>query len=119
MKIFQWQEAYAKFFEYCGGELCLNMNQILHGLDFVPTSYAPRLHRVGDKFVYNHVREYNYKWLKKDKKGNPKSKSAYVPFEPASVWSEERWTLVRRVVGDELCQKAFFLCARGFGFKLT
>ena len=31
-----------------------------------------------------------------------------VRFEPASVWIEDRWTLVRRMAGDELTQKLFY-----------
>ena len=33
------------------------------------------------------------------------------PLEPLKVWTEYRWIFVRRMAGDELCQKAFYkLC---------
>ena len=35
-----------------------------------------------------------------------------VRLEPAMAWLEDRWTFVRRMAGDELCQKLFYkVCA--------
>ena len=75
--------------------------------------YAPRLQTcMNGRLKYERVTPYNLKWLKKNKQGNPVSEEKRVKFEPASVWLEDRWTLVRRMAGDELTQKLFYrVCA--------
>ena len=61
---------------------------------------------------YGKVTPYNLKWLKKNKDGKPIPEEKRIKFEPASVWLEDRWTLVRRMAGDELTQKLFYkVCA--------
>ena len=91
---FKWQEAYPKMFQYQDGELNFSLHHIMQGLTIEPTKYAPKLHRrmvsEAKRLVYEIVQAYNHRWLKKDRDGNPKPKSEYVPFEPATVWSEER-----------------------------
>ena len=84
-------------------------DEILAGLNLQPTEYAPILQKTQHgTFNYRQVTEYNSKWLKKTKDGEPKDPNLYVPFEPSTVWTEDRWIFVRRMAGDELCQKAFY-----------
>ena len=83
--------------------------EILAGLNLQPTEYAPILQKnYQGNFRYQQVTEYNSKWLKKNKDGEQKDQKFYVPFEPSTVWTEDRWIFVRRMAGDELCQKVFY-----------
>ena len=67
------------------------------------------------------MKEYNSKWLKRTKDGQIQDWNSYEQFEPSEVWTEDRWIFVRRMAGDELCQKlfyqmcAFIWCANGIG----
>ena len=60
------------------------------------------------RLKYVKVTPYNSKRLKQNQKGEPVPEEQRVKFEPVSVWFEDRWTLVRRMAGDELTQKFFY-----------
>ena len=51
---------------------------------------------------------YKSKWLKRDKYGYQRPDEGRVRFEPAVAWIEDRWMFIRRMAGDELCQKLFY-----------
>ena len=100
---------YPTYFTYFAGELHFYAKDVLRGPSFDTEPYAPRLQIGMDgRLKYEHVTPYNFKWLKKDKWGNPMPDEGRVRFEPASVWIEDRWTFVRRMAGDELTQKLFY-----------
>ena len=103
---------FLKYCRYYDKALHLQAEKILDGLNLVPAHYAPALQTKEDgHFIYKHVREYNSKWLMRTKQGELKDPKEYKPFEPLNVWTEDRWIFVRRMAGDELCQKAFYqLC---------
>ena len=102
----------SKTFQSYQGELYLHAERILDGIWLTPEPYAPRLQTKFDgRFRYDHVTEYNSKWLKLTKKGEPKGQDDYVPLEPLKVWTEDRWIFIRRMAGDGFCQKLFYkLC---------
>ena len=84
-------------------------NDILAGLSLQPTEYSPVLQKnYQGNFTYKQVKEYSSKWLKRTKDGLPKDQRYYEPFEPSQVWTEDRWIFVRRMAGDESCQKLFY-----------
>ena len=113
---------FEKNFRYDEGSLHLVASEILARLSRKPTEYSPVLQKnYQGNFTYKQVKEYNSKWLKKTKDGLPKDRRCYEQFEPSQVWTEDRWIFVRRMAGDELCQKlfyqmcAFIWCASGIG----
>ena len=60
---------------------------------------------------YEDVTPYDIKWLKWDKNREEVPESQRLKFEPAEVWTEDRWIFVRRMAGDELCSVLFFKMA--------
>jgi len=60
---------------------------------------------------YKDVTPYDIKWLKWDKNREEAPESQRQKFEPAEVWTEDRWIFVRRMAGDELCSVLFFKLA--------
>ena len=74
--------------------------------------YAPRMQKgANGGFKYVKVKPYNGKWLKYQKEGIMSGEQRE-GFDPASAWLEDRWTLVRRMAGDELTQNFFYkVCA--------
>ena len=86
---------------------------VLRGLTFNKEDYSSILQKGLDgRFKYEYVIPYNSKWLKKDKWGYPTPDQGRVRFEPALAWVEDRWMFIRRMAGDELCQKLFYkVCA--------
>ena len=89
------------------------MYELLKDLNIVPTPYAPTLnYRPDGRYRYERVPNYNSVWLKRDKQGELKKPEDCKSFEPSAVWTEDRWTFVRRMVGDEFAQKLFYkVCA--------
>ena len=64
------------------------------------------------RYKYENAISFNSKWLKRDKEGYQRPDESRVRFEPPSVWIEDRWMFIRRMAGDELCQKLFYkVCA--------
>ena len=102
-----------KLFTYFAGELHFYAKNVLRGLYFDVEPYAPRLQTfTNGRLRYERVTPYNLKWLKKNQDGEPVPEGQRMKFEPASVWLEDRWTLVRRMAGGELMQKRFYkVCA--------
>ena len=65
-------EMYPKYFTYFVGELHFYAKDVLRGLYFKVEPYAPRLQTgMNGRLKYEHVKPYNFKWLKKDRKNNP------------------------------------------------
>ena len=89
------------------------MYEILQGLKITPIPYAPTLnYRSDGRYRYERVPNYNLIWLKRDKNRELKKPEDRQSFEPSAVWTEDRWTFVRRMVGDEFAQKLFYkVCA--------
>ena len=82
------------------------------GLRFSPEPYAPILETTRSGFLrYAEVTPYDIKWLKWDKKRQEVPEYKRAKFEPAEVWTEDRWTFCRRMAGDELCAVLFYKMA--------
>ena len=105
-------ENFPKYFKYYGGKLHLMLDEITKGLSFRPEPYAPILQvNMTGRLRYADVIPYNLKWLPKDRKGNTVDESKKARFDPALVWTEDRWIFCRRMAGDDLCQVLFYKLA--------
>ena len=60
---------------------------------------------------YVEVTPYDIKWLKWDKNRQEVPEFKRAKFEPAEVWTEDRWIFCRRMAGDELCAVLFYKVA--------
>ena len=104
--------AYPKYMLYHGGKLHLVVADMMKGLTIKPEHYAPVLMvKASGEYRYVDVEGYNERWLKYYKDNGNKvlrNIKTYVPLDPLAAWIEDRWIFVRRMVGDELCQKAFY-----------
>ena len=100
---------FRKLFEWKDGERFLYAEHILKNLSLKPRYYCPILRsKANGELIYEHVKEYNSKWLPRTKKGVEKEPSEYFSINPVEIWQEDAWTFVRRMVGDALAQKFFY-----------
>ena len=85
------------------------LDDFVKGLVFEQEEYAPILNVLYDgNLKYAKVTPYNQKWLPRDADGNPIPEHKRVSFEPAPVWTEDRWIFCRRMTGDDICQILFY-----------
>ena len=88
------------------------ISNVTVGLRFHPEPYAPISGYSTSGFLrYAEVIPYDIKWLKWDKKRQEVPEYKRAKFEPAEVWTEDRWTFCRRMAGDELCAVLFYKMA--------
>ena len=85
------------------------MDEFVKGLVFDQEEYAPILSVLyNGNLRYEKVTPYSQKWLPRDADGIPIPDNKRVSFEPAPVWTEDRWIFCRRMSGDEICQILFY-----------
>ena len=85
------------------------LQKSLKDLDLKPRYYCPILKtKANGELIFEHVTEYNSRWLPKTKKGWEKEPHEYDALDPVEIWQEDAWTFVRRMVGDYLGQKLFY-----------
>ena len=85
------------------------LDDFVKGLVFEPEDYAPILQVLYDGHLkYVKVTPYNQKWLPKDADGTAMPDEKRISFDPAPVWTEDRWIFCRRMSGDEICQILFY-----------
>ena len=100
---------FPKYFKYHRGKLHFVLDDFIEGLSLKPEPYAPILQVMSNgRLRYVDVTPYNMKWLPKDTSGRRLEDSQRVRFEPALVWTEDRWIFCRRMAGDNLCQRLFY-----------
>ena len=105
-------EDYPKLFQYYAGSMHFCMNRCTTGLNLKPEPDAPILqYFTSGHLKYEDVEPYDIKWLKWDKKREEVPEDQRQKFEPAEVWTEDRWIFVRRMAGDELCSVLFYKLA--------
>ena len=108
----QWLEYFPKLFQYYKGKLHFCIDNCTAGLRFNPEPYAPTLKYFTSGYLqYIDVTPYDIKWLKWDKNREEVPESQREKFEPAEVWTEDRWIFCRRMAGDELCAVLFYKMA--------
>ena len=94
---------------YYNQRLHFILNEFVKGLVFDKEESAPILSVLyNGNSKYEKVTPYNQKWLPKAADGNPIPDDKRVSFEPAAVWTEDRWIFCRRMSGDEICQILFY-----------
>ena len=88
------------------------ISKVTQGLRFSPEPYAPILGYTTLGFLkYVKVVPYDIRWLKWDDRRQEVPECKRAKFEPAEVWTEDRWTFCRRMAGDELCAVLFYKMA--------
>ena len=94
---------------YYDRELHFMLHDFIANLTFVPQDYAPILSlRANGQLNYANVVPYNQKWVPKRKDGSYLPDNQRESFQPAAVWTEDRWLFCRRMVGDDVCQILFY-----------
>ena len=100
---------FPKTLMYFNKRLHFVLDEFVKGLVFEPEEYAPILNVLYDgNLKYVKVTPYNQKWLPRDADGILIPDHKRVSFEPAPVWTEDRWIFCRRMNGDEICQILFY-----------
>ena len=83
---------FPKTFMFYNQRMHFVLDEFVKGLVFDKEEYAPILSVLyNGNLRYEKVTPYNQKWLPRDADGNPIPDNKRVSFEPAPVWTEDRW----------------------------
>ena len=93
--LFSWiQSPFPKQLVWHERELKLRATDILYGLRFEFTYYAPRPDQDWDGTIHwNIVEPYNGIYMRKDEKGNLKDPNTVYRMNSGHMWVEDRWFL--------------------------
>ena len=103
---------FPKMFMYYNQKLHFVLTEFVKWLNFDKEEYAPILSVLyNGNLKYEMVTPYNQKWLPRTADTTPIPEDKRVSFDPAPVWTEDRWIFCRRMSGDDICQILFYKLA--------
>ena len=110
---------FPKTFMYYNQRLHFVLNEFVKGLVFDKEEYAPILSVLyNGNLRYGKVTPYNQKWLPRAADGHPISEDKRVSFDPAPVWTEDRW-IFSAVCQETISVKSFSISSLpSFGLRM-